>query len=347
MSNQGLAAGAVAVSLLGSFEVARADGADDQNGQSGHRDDGSAAANIAPRIEDYANQMGSIEVDRIRRLSLSALNSAAEDQFGKFDAAKAEALGQSAYFLDQDVDVFVVGEGNALQYLAVPIGTLVSPDGAVVVPDSAWQAGYGSPVFGGPWGGETINFYAATNVDDGGVVCTNTTAQNTLRATYRKLSDTSSSYDYYGVDLASVAVVTDSSSCNDYVNTAAIGVKSMASSAIFASENPIVGSSGSCTSSTVSVGASYSGVSASISQNFTRCELIGITGALQSASTFRRNSFNNNNNCHAGDQPYDGRELAHVSVIRVAQGAGPSLVYSYAVDAGNTDTCKEDNCDGS
>jgi hypothetical protein len=347
MVGRGVVVGAVAVSLFGTLDVASAEG-DVEGNESPAKEGDSSKEQTAPRIEDRANALGSAEVDRIRHLSVSALNDAAAEQFGPFDAAKQDALKQSAYFLDVDVDVFVLGVGDDAQYLAVPKGTVVLPDGSVSAPEALNPAAYGNPVFGGPWGGETINFYTATNVNNGGSECETTTAQNTLRATYRKLTDTSSSYDYYGVDIVSVAVVTGlADDCDDFIDTASIGVKSVTSGAIFASESPITGSSGSCTSKTVSVGASYSGVSASVSQTFTRCDQVGITGALQPASTWRKNIFDNNGNCHAGDQPNDGREIAHVSVIRVSQGASAGIYYSYAVNAGNADACKDDGCDGS
>ena len=99
-----------------------------------------------------------------------------------------------------------------------------------------------------------------------------------------------------------------------------------------------------CSTRRVTVGASWGGVSGSVAQDFTQCERIGVSGALQPAAATRLVIFDNNGSCHAGDRPFDGRELAQVGVIEVPQGRGPGLVLTFGADAGNADTCKENLC---
>jgi hypothetical protein len=94
----------------------------------------------------------------------------------------------------------------------------------------------------------------------------------------------------------------------------------------------------------VTVGASWGGVSGSVAQDYLHCERIGATGALEPASTMRQVIFDNNHNCHAGDLPYDARELAQVAVLEVPQGKGAGVILSFGADAGNKDTCKDDQC---
>ena len=262
--------------------------------------------------------------------------------FGPLDRERAAALGRGSWFEDGDVDVFVVGPTEDGSFVAVPAGTTVTEDGEVLVPPSDGSA-YTAPMFAGPWGTSTTSFFTALNTDDGGVSCGPTTARTVLRATWRKLDDRSTTRDYWGVDLAAVSEVVTTSDCNDFVDTARIGFRSSASGQVVG-EEPGSGRTQHCSSRTVSVGSSWGGVSSSVSQAFTHCERIGVSGAFQPASVTRSVIFDNNGNCHAGDTPYDGRELAQVGVVEVPQGAAHGLVLSFGVDAGNASTCKEDAC---
>ena len=157
-------------------------------------------------------------------------------------------------------------------------------------------------------------------------------------------NDHSPGRDYWGIDLAAVAEVTGTSRCNDYVDSARIGFRSTTPGATVVAEDPVSGRTQACATRRVTVGASWGGVSGSVAQDFTQCERIGVSGALQPAMTSRVVIFDNNGNCHAGDRPYDGRELGQVGVIEVPQGRGPGLVLTFGADAGNADTCKEDRC---
>ena len=141
-----------------------------------------------------------------------------------------------------------------------------------------------------------------------------------------------------------MAEVTGTSRCNDYLDGARIGFRSTTPGAAVVAEDPVSGRTQACATRRVTVGASWGGVSGSVAQDFTHCERIGVSGALQSATTTRLVIFDNNGSCHAGDQPFDGRELAQVGVIEVPQGRGPGLVLTFGADAGNADTCKENLC---
>jgi len=296
----------------------------------------------ARRAEELVGTFGLRWWRDLRAQAVASLDRAATATFGPLDRARAAALGRGAWFEDADVDVFVVGSVDDPSFVAVPVGTSVTGDGEVLVPPPD-AAAYSAPSFAGPWGTSTTSFFTALNTDDGGVSCGPTTARTVLRATWRKLDDRSATRDYWGVDLAAVAEVTATSGCNDFVDTARIGFRSSAAGQVVG-EEPGSGRTQHCSSRTVSIGSSWGGVSSSVSQVFTHCERIGVSGAFQPASVTRSVIFDNNGNCHAGDTPYDGRELAQVGVVEVPQGAGHGLVLSFGVDAGNASTCKEDAC---
>jgi hypothetical protein len=296
----------------------------------------------ARRAEELVGTFGLRWWRELRAQAVSSLDRAATATFGPVDRARAAALGRESWFEDADVDVFVVGPVDDASFVAVPAGTIVTEEGNVVVPPPDSSA-YTAPLFAGPWGTSTTSFFTALNTDDGGVSCGLTTARTVLRATWRKLDDRSSSRDYWGVDLAALAEVVTTSNCNDFVDSARIGFRSAVSSKVVG-EEPGSGRTQHCSSRTLTVGAGWGGVSSSLSQAFTHCERIGVSGAFQPASVTRTVIFDNNGNCHAGDTPYDGRELAQVGVVEVPQGAGHGLVLSFGVDAGNASTCKEDVC---
>jgi hypothetical protein len=296
----------------------------------------------ARRAEELVGRLGLAWWRNLRAQAVSSLEQAATAAFGPLNQVQAAELGRDSWFEDADVDVFVVGPEEAPSFVAVPAGTTVTEDGDVVVPPPDASA-YAVPLFAGPWGMSTTSFFIALNTDDGGVECGPTTARTVLRATWRKLEDRSATRDYWGVDLAALAEVVTTSNCNDFVDGARIGFRS-STPALVVAEEPVSGGTQHCSSRTLSVGASWGGVSGSVSQAFTHCERIGVTGALQPASVTRAVIFDNNGNCHAGDTPYDGRELAQVGVVEVPQGAGHGLVLSFGVDAGNASTCKEDRC---
>ena len=298
----------------------------------------------APRIEELAARLGLRRLREIRAQAVADLNQAAAQSFGPFDAAKAAVLDRRAYFDDHDIDVFVTQDDpQRLSYVAVPVGFAVSESGEVVLPGPDPGA-YSAPAFDGPWGTATTAFFTATNTDGGGVSCGNTTARTILRASWLPLVDHSTSRDFWGVDLAAVAEVTGTSRCNDYVDGARIGFRSTTPGAAVVAEDPVSGRTQACSTRRVTVGASWGGVSGSVAQDFTQCERIGVSGALHPATTTRLVIFDNNGSCHAGDRPFDGRELAQVGVIEVPQGRGPGLVLTFGADAGNADTCKEDLC---
>ena len=234
---------------------------------------------------------------------MADLNQAAAQSFGPFDAAKAAVLDRRAYFDDHDIEVFVTqADLQRLSYVAVPVGFAVSESGEVVLPEPDPGA-YSAPAFDGPWGTATTAFFTATNTDGGGVSCGNTTARTILRASWLPLVDRSTSRDYWGVDLAAVAEVTGTSRCNDYVDGARIGFRSTTPGAAVVAEDPVSGRTQACATRRVTVGASWGGVSGSVAQDFTHCERIGVSGALQPATTTRLVIFDNNGSCHAGDQP--------------------------------------------
>ena len=298
----------------------------------------------APRIEELAARIGLRRLREIRAQAVADLNQAATQSFGSFDAVKAAVLDRRAYFDDQDVDVFVTEDDpQRLSYVAVPVGFVVGESGEVVLPGPDPGA-YSAPAFDGPWGTATTAFFTATNTDGGGVSCGSTTARTIVRASWLPLADHSASRDFWGVDLAAVAEVTGTSGCNDYVDGARIGFRSTTPGAAVVAEDPVSGRTQACSTRRVTVGASWGGVSGSVAQDFTQCERIGVSGALHPATTTRLVIFDNNRSCHAGDRPFDGRELAQVGVIEVPQGRGPGLVLAFGADAGNADTCKEDLC---
>ena len=298
----------------------------------------------APRIEELAARLGLRRLREIRAQAVADLNQAAAQSFGPFDAAKAAVLDRRAYFDDHDIEVFVTeADPRHLSYVAVPVGFAVSESGEVVLPGPDPGA-YSAPAFDGPWGTATTAFFTATNTDGGGVSCGSTTARTILRASWLPLADHSTSRDFWGVDLAAVAEVTGTSRCNDYLDGARIGFRSTTPGAAVVAEDPVSGRTQACSTRRVTVGASWGGVSGSVAQDFTQCERIGVSGALQPATTSRLVIFDNNGSCHAGDRPFDGRELAQVGVIEVPQGRGPGLVLTFGADAGNADTCKEDLC---
>jgi hypothetical protein len=299
-------------------------------------------AGSARRAEELVGRLGLQWWRDLRAQAVSSLDEAATATLGPLDPARAAVLGRGAWFEDADVDVFVVGPVEDASFVAVPAGTIVTEDGDVVVPPPD-ESAYTAPLFAGPWGTSTTSFFTALNTDDGGLSCGPTTARTVLRATWRKLADRSSTRDYWGVDLAALAEVATTSNCNDFVDSARIGFRSTTSAQVVA-EEPASGRTQHCSSRTLTVGASWGGVSGSVSQAFTHCERIGVSGAFQPASVTRTVIFDNNGNCHAGDTPFDGRELAQVGVIEVPQGAGHGLVLSFGVDAGNASTCKEDLC---
>jgi hypothetical protein len=298
----------------------------------------------APKIEALARGLGLRRLREIRAQAVADLNRAATASFGPFDAARAAALARRAYFEDRDVDVFVTdADPLRFSYVAVPVGFTVSDSGEVALPDPDEHA-YSAPAFDGPWGTASTAFFAATNTDGGGFSCGSTTARTILRASWLPLTDRSTSRDYWGVDLAAVAEVTGRSVCNDFVDTARIGFRSTTPGAVVVAEDPVSGRTQACASRRITVGASWGGVSGSVAQDFVQCERIGVSGALQPATTTRAVIFDNNGSCHAGDQPFDGRELAQVAVVEVPQGRASSLVLTFGVDAGNASTCKEDAC---
>jgi hypothetical protein len=296
----------------------------------------------ARRAEELIGRFGLLWWRNLRAQAVSSLDRAATATFGPLNRSRAAVLGRDSWFEDADVDVFVVGPADEASFVAVPVGTTVTEDGEVFVPPPDASA-YTVPLFAGPWGTSTTSFFTALNTDDGGLECGPTTARTVLRATWRKLEDRSGTRDYWGVDLAALAEVATTSNCNDFVDSARIGFRSSAAVQVVG-EEPASGRTQHCSSRTLSVGASWGGVSGSVSQAFTHCERIGVSGAFQPASVTRTVMFDNNGNCHAGDTPYDGRELAQVGVVEVPQGAGHGLVLSFGVDAGNASTCKEDRC---
>ena len=298
----------------------------------------------APRIEELVVRIGLRRLREIRTQAVADLNRAAAQSFGPFDASKAAVLDRRAYFDDHDVDVFVTrADPPHLSYVAVPVGFAVSEAGEVVLPEPEPGA-YSAPAFDGPWGAATTAFFTATNTDTGGLSCGNTVARTILRASWLPLVDHSTSRDFWGVDLAAVAEVTGTSRCNDFLDGARIGFRSTTPGAAVVAEDPVSGRTQACATRRVTVGASWGGVSGSVAQDFTHCERIGVSGALQPATTSRLVIFDNNGSCHAGDRPFDGRELGQVGVIEVPQGRGPGLVLTFGADAGNADTCKEDQC---
>ena len=303
-----------------------------------------AGPRSARRIEELAGQLGLRRLREIRAQAVTDLNRAAGETFGPFSATGVAIGGRRGYFDDHDVELLVTRfTPTDLSYVAVPLGTTVTEEGEIVLAAPAPDA-YSAPAFDGPWGASSTAFFTATNTDGGGAGCANTSARTILRASWRKLADLSSTRDYWGLDLAAVAEVTEGSGCNDFVDDARIGFRSTSPGAVVVAEEPITGRTQRCSTRTVSVGSSWGGVSGSVSQTFTHCEQIGVTGAFQPAATSRTAIFDNNGSCHAGDQPFDGRELAQVAVVQVPQGTGPGFVLSFGVNAGNASTCKEDAC---
>lgn len=274
-------------------------------------------AELADRLEDRPDALvegDTVEAFRVR--AAASLSKTAAEHFGPFDASKAAALGQTDYFEADDVQLFVVDEG----VMAVPLHYVVATDGTMVPPEPEVDNGMSNPIFSGPWGSESVYFSTFYNSDDGGYFCGTNHGENRGKWIWRKLSDSSSSYDYYGVDATSVAEVTTFTSCDEWVDSFGVGVKSARSGAIYLDQSPLSDYNSNCSNTTFSVGGSFGGVSASVSQTVQRCDYWDVIGGNAGpGSTWYKIQYYDN-----GSRPLS-REAANLSVYRVPQGTSPAL----------------------
>lgn len=276
------------------------------------------------------------EIQELRRAAVASLNKSATEAFGPMTAERARSYGQSDYYLDGDVAVYeVIKKGNAgTNYVSASIHDTVRPDGTVEGRATSATSALGTPSFSGPWGSETLKFATNAGVDNGGVDCNNTYYENRTKLTFRKLSDVSSSYDYYGATVSGVYEITNGADdCDDYIDAASIGLRESRSSALWAAQSPLSDQTGSCGNPvTVSVGGSFGGTAnASISQSYVKCEKYDIQGGNASNASIWYNSiFDNNGSCGA-----ESREGLLTAVVRVGQGGGFQWVLSNGIDGDN------------
>ena len=108
----------------------------------------------ARRAEELVGTFGLRWWRDLRAQAVASLDRAATAAFGPLDRARAAELGRRAWFEDADVDVFVIGPVDDLEFVAVPVGTTVTEHGEVLVPPPDDRA-YTTPSFGGPWGTST------------------------------------------------------------------------------------------------------------------------------------------------------------------------------------------------
>jgi len=305
-----------------------------------HTDLGAASPSSSrPPSFEEAERTGQLtpeEADQFRSQLTESMNEMATEDFGPMTVARAARTGQRQYYTQDDLKFFLAVERDAQTGAsvniaqAVPLHASVNADGSVTYPDIEFGAGMGPATWGGPWGGEYIDVGTATSTNDGGVFCNDTVGENRRRGLVRRLNDTSGTYDYVGIDLTAVAEITNYSNCVDWIESAGVRMRSTNSAAIWVSQNPLADRTGNCRTTTLTVGAKWGGVDASISQPIQQCDIWDvICGNCASATSFYGTIFNGNKNS------LDSQEQGAVAVMRLPQGGQSYRTYSTTIHVAN------------
>jgi hypothetical protein len=276
-------------------------------------------APLAPTIEE-SGLYSPDEIAASRQKALASLNRIASEDYGPFTAERAATLGRSNYYEDQDINVFVIpAPEDDAALLAVPLHVTVFADGSVTFEDGPNAEALGQPIFEGPWGNEVIIPLELTLTDDGGLNCGGNQASLLGRYTRRLLNDSSSNFDYLGISLSAVSEITvPDPFCDDYLDFFFTEMSARDATNIYAAQDPLSDFDGDCGPETnLSVGGSFGGINAGISQSFKDCDKYDVYGGNASNATELYGiQFDNNGNCNA-----ESRETLQMTVIRVPQDA--------------------------
>lgn len=310
---------------------------------------GRSLAGLAPvtravRLErrpDIAAAFG-MDLATFRADAAATLSRSAGETFGAMTTADAAALGRSSWFRPGDVELWAVPStagrrdearrSRSFSVVAVPVHAVVRPDGTVA-PPAAPPDGLIDPTFSSRWGDEEYFTWAYYSVDDGGWFCPTTYGRVRGQWEYARLDNVSSAtYDYWGFAERAVAEITKGAAgCDDSIDWFVAKMQSRTPGAYPAKQSPLTGSTGSCTTVTLSVGGSFGGISASLSQQVQRCERWKVSGALaSSASEWYGITYDNN-----GVWDKFQREAAALEVVRVPRGAGHGLNTMLDLDVDN------------
>lgn len=285
-----------------------------------------------------------LDIAGFRTAAAVSLSAIATAKLGPITLETATRLGRASYYRGQDVDLYAVPStaGRAdetkrpgsYSVIAVPLHAVVRPDGSVAPPPTP-STGLVDPTFSNTWGDEEYFHWIYYNVDGGGIRCGTTRGEIRGQWEYARLSNVSpsSKYDYWGFSQRSVAVITKQAGrgCRNTIDWFKTKMQSLAGWAYPAEQDPRSGSSGVCVTKTLTIGASFGGVSASMSQPVERCEKWAITGALEEwASRWYGVEYDNNGLWGRLD-----RESAALEVVRVPKGAGHRLNTMLDLDVDN------------
>lgn len=306
---------------------------------------------------DVARAFG-FDLAGFRREAAGALSLTATERFGPLTAERARSLGRNVYFGPADVDLYalpsVTGRederrrSTSWSVAAVPRGAVVHADGSVEPPSPAagFTVGPGSrsqptgpvargvdPTFGSTWGTEQYFTWARYNVDDGGIWCGDTKGVIRGQWEYARLRNVaaSSPYDYWGFVQRAVAEVSvGARHCDDAIDWFTAGMQ-FSRRGFPAKQDPRSGWDGKCETRTLTVGGSFHGITASITQPVERCEAWTVHGALApSAAEWYGVTYDN-----AGAWNKFQRESAALEIVRLPKGTYHGLNTRLDIDVDN------------
>ncbi len=285
-----------------------------------------------------------LDIAGFRTAAAVSLSAVATEKLGSITPEIATRLGRATYYRGQDVDLYAVPStvGRAdeakrpgsYSVIAVPLHSVVRPDGSVAPPASP-STGLVDPTFSNTWGEEEFFHWTYYNADNGGVGCATTRGEIRGQWEYARLRNVSrsSKYDYWGFSQRSVALITKQAGwgCRNTIDWFKTKMQSRTGWAYPARQDPRTGSSGACVTTTLSVGVSFGGVSATISQPVERCEKWSISGALEQwASRWYGVTYDSN-----GLWGKLERESAALEIVRVPKGSSHGLNTLLDLDVDN------------
>lgn len=270
----------------------------------------------------------STTINALRQRGATQLSKSFIEERGPLSAADQRRLGQSTYLTAEQVNVYAIyTEHDGLQLLTAPAHVGVDADGNMYAP-APNDNGLGAPVYNGPWGTERISTGTIVDSNDdtsaiarcfpGTVI-----GENRSKYIYRRLSESNSSYDYYGVNVTAVAEITQrlGNCISGRIKTFSIGMRG--SSGLYLEQDPLSDFNSGCTSDTFTVSGTFAGIGASLSQSTTRCEYWDVAGGnAASATTWYTVKHD------AQTKAPQSREAAALAVVRVTQAASPGFVWS-------------------
>ena len=243
----------------------------------------------------------------------------------------SERFGGPVTIAPADVDVWAVPDRTAgstgAGVIAVPAGAIVHADGSVSPPRRLGRHRPSSPfepTFSSNWGDEFFFSWVHYGHRRGSPMCGTTLGEVRAQFEYARLPNVvaGSPWDYWGLAERSVAEVTrPSSNCQDAIHWFTQQAQSLSPGAYAARQEPLTGRTGKCETTTLTVGGTFNGLTASLQQHIERCEAWSIVGGL--APTAR--SWYGVEYANHGVWNQLQREAGAVEILRVPRGSDIGL----------------------